>query len=192
MTVVLHFFFLLLKVGFPQWLSCKCAVTLTFRICPPSGYLPRISLRNSTSGGAVCPNLPAKGKSNQQMFPTGSGRHHNNVGSSTVTAAFEASSLQCERYLRTSCGQQSTNRHAIIQLQRTGFISMTRKEKNNRKKSIVHEMGIDQQNMKSWKRTSLCKHNKQTWPLCCSFYETTQGFQNRSSSWELIIQNDAA
>lgn len=30
----------------------------TLRICPPSGYLLKISLRKSTSGGVVCPKRP--------------------------------------------------------------------------------------------------------------------------------------
>lgn len=42
-----------------------CWLGLTFRICPPSGYLLRISLRNSTRGGVVCPNLPVRVKLGQ-------------------------------------------------------------------------------------------------------------------------------
>lgn len=32
----------------------------TFSICPPSGYRRKMSFRNSTKGGVVCPNLPVR------------------------------------------------------------------------------------------------------------------------------------
>lgn len=45
-----------------------CNLTLTLRICPPSGYLLKISFRNSTSGGVVCPNLPVKSKPSEPQY----------------------------------------------------------------------------------------------------------------------------
>ena len=44
----------------PGW-RCTCMQPCpTFRICPPSGYRRKMSLRKSTSGGVVWPNRPKR------------------------------------------------------------------------------------------------------------------------------------
>lgn len=92
-------------------------MTLTFRICPPSGYLLRISFKNSTSGGVVCPNLPVKAKLSK---PHGCKNwlFCRDVVVFNPTSPFKASSLQCDRYFLASGRHQGPDLHTVIQLGR--------------------------------------------------------------------------
>lgn len=85
---------------------------LTLRICPPSGYRLKMSLRNSTSGGVVCPNLPVRARLSQPDR-----WYFTQTGGLNPTSPFKASSSQAQGNLWCSRRYQGPNLSSIIQLE---------------------------------------------------------------------------